>query len=87
MVDYTNWGPSEPNGQYGNEHCVETIANIVDNFNPKRHKWNDIPCDLARPAAVCAYYCKYGYHKTRKKIIYVHFRCQWEISPDEMAKW
>uniref|UniRef100_A0A914BX09 C-type lectin domain-containing protein n=1 Tax=Acrobeloides nanus TaxID=290746 RepID=A0A914BX09_9BILA len=54
IVDYKSWGPGQPNGQYGKEFCVETIETFQSEFE-KRHHWNDIPCDLSRPAAVCAY--------------------------------
>uniref|UniRef100_A0A914CLY3 C-type lectin domain-containing protein n=1 Tax=Acrobeloides nanus TaxID=290746 RepID=A0A914CLY3_9BILA len=67
MVDYTNWNIGEPNGEFGRESCVETIVRL-DKPNPRNpimsHSWNDIPCSVIRPAAVCKYKRKYcGAHQ------------------------
>lgn len=34
---YTNWGPTEPNNEGGNEHCIDLYSNI-------NYKWNDHSC-------------------------------------------
>uniref|UniRef100_A0A914BX35 C-type lectin domain-containing protein n=1 Tax=Acrobeloides nanus TaxID=290746 RepID=A0A914BX35_9BILA len=48
----------EPNGEFSQEFCVETIVRL-DKSNPRNptmsHSWNDIPCGIIRPAAVCKY--------------------------------
>ncbi|KAJ3608743.1 hypothetical protein NHX12_023273 [Muraenolepis orangiensis] len=38
--DFTNWSPTEPNNEYGHEHCAETY----DTF-----QWNDQVCTAALP--------------------------------------
>ena len=51
LVNYTNWGPDEPNNADSGEDCVEIGFGIDGIFSQRL--WNDAPCNSNNSYALC----------------------------------